>query len=210
MVINIYTNANNLKKFYLGKLVQQKCGNFEVDDSNGFTKIIWPEKQVTIMIFPILPKYYKIAVPTYFYVDEYELNIDDVKTYLESKDCISLPSFGDVLKLLKTGKTCLEKLKEDELQARRTDEFDGECLTVDSLKTYLEKLSEAGHGDAMIFMGKSAPIHRDALCFEGMFNRLTICNTYYDRKLADAMERAKNDLQRVITTYLADCYDAGI
>lgn len=51
MVINIYTNANNLKKFYLGKLVQQKCGNFEVDDSNGFTKIIWPEKQVTIMIF---------------------------------------------------------------------------------------------------------------------------------------------------------------
>lgn len=196
MVINIYTNANNLKKFYLGKLVQQKCGNFEVDDSNGFTKIIWPEKQVTIMIFPILPKYYKIAVPTYFYVDEYELNIDDVKTYLESKDCISLPSFGDVLKLLKTGKTCLEKLKEDELQARRTDEFDGECLTVDSLKTYLEKLSEAGHGDA--------------LCFEGMFNRLTICNTYYDRKLADAMERAKNDLQRVITTYLADCYDAGI
>lgn len=162
------------------------------------------------MIFPILPKYYKIAVPTYFYVDEYELNSDDVKTYLESKDCISLPSFGDVLKLLKTGKTCLEKLKEDELQARRTDEFDGECLTVDSLKTYLEKLSEAGHGDAMIFMGKSAPIHRDALCFEGMFNRLTICNTYYDRKLADATERAKNDLQRVITTYLADCYDAGI
>lgn len=49
MVINIYTNANNLKKFYLGKLVQQKCGNFEVDDSNGFTKIIWPEKQVTIL-----------------------------------------------------------------------------------------------------------------------------------------------------------------
>lgn len=92
MVINIYTNANNLKKFYLGKLVQQKCGNFEVDDSNGFTKIIWPEKQVTIMIFPILPKYYKIAVPTYFYVDEYELNSDDVKIYLESKDCISLPS----------------------------------------------------------------------------------------------------------------------
>ena len=59
-------------------------------------------------------------------------------------------------------------------------------------------------------MGKSAPIHRDALCFEGMFNRLTISNTYYDRKLADAMKRAKNDLQRVITTYLADCYDAGI
>lgn len=41
MLINIYTNANNLKKFYLRKLVQQKCGNFEVDDSNGFTKIIW-------------------------------------------------------------------------------------------------------------------------------------------------------------------------
>lgn len=208
MVINIYTNANDLKEFYLRKLVQQKCGNFKVDNFNGFTKIIWPEKQVMIMIFPILPQYYKIAVPTYFYIDE--LNRDDVKTYLESKDCISLPSFGDVLELLKTGKTCLEKLKEDELQARRTDDFDGECLTVDSLKIYLEKLSEAGHGDAMIFMGKSAPIYHNALCFEGMFNRVTICNTYYDRKLADAMKRAKNDLQRVITTYLADCYDAGI
>ena len=36
-----------------------------------------------------------------------------------------------------------------------------------------------------------------------------ISNTYYDRQMAEAMRRARDDIAAVYRRYLQDCYEAG-
>lgn len=85
-----------------------------------------------------------------------------------------------------------------------------EQMTVDQLLEKLSSISRSGHGDMPIVLGEKYPLLDDAIgvCFYE--HKLQIRNTYYDKKLAEALRKASENMERVYRTYLDDCYKAGI
>ena len=88
--------------------------------------------------------------------------------------------------------------------------MDKERLTVDTFKKILDKLSDHGYGDMSILLGNDTPLLRDSININYMTNDLLIRNTYYDKKLVDAAEELKDNIDESINLYLAECYRAGI
>ena len=85
-----------------------------------------------------------------------------------------------------------------------------EKLTVDPFKKILSELSVHGYGDMSILLGSVTPLLKDSISINYMRNDLLIHNTYYDKKIVDAAEKLKNNIDESIKQYLAECYHAGI
>ena len=85
----------------------------------------------------------------------------------------------------------------------------GKQFTVDSLRNLLAQISNAGYGDMEIFIGESYPLMDDAVVIDFYHNKMTMKNTYYDKQMAEAMRRARDDMAAVYRRYLQDCYGAG-
>ena len=85
-----------------------------------------------------------------------------------------------------------------------------EKLTVDSFKKILDELSVHGYGDMSILIGEDTPLLQDSICIDYLNNDLLIRNTYYDKKLVDAAEELKDNVNASIKHYLAECYRAGM
>ena len=77
-------------------------------------------------------------------------------------------------------------------------------FTVDTLRRLLNQISAAGYGDAEIFIGKY-----DSVISDLYNNKVRIRNTYYDKKMAEAMNEASEGMKAVYRTYLSDCYKAS-
>ena len=86
--------------------------------------------------------------------------------------------------------------------------MDKEKLTVDSFKKILDELSVHGYGDMSILLGSDTPLLKDSIGINFMTNELLIRNTYYDKKLVDAAEELKDNVNASIKQYLAECYRA--
>ena len=84
-----------------------------------------------------------------------------------------------------------------------------EQMTVDQLLEKLSSISRNGHGDMPIFLGEKYPLLEDALVVCVYENKLLISNTYYDKKIAEALRKAADGMKSVYRTYLEDCYKAG-
>lgn len=84
-----------------------------------------------------------------------------------------------------------------------------EILTVDSFKNILDELSVHGYGDMSILLGSDTPLLKDSISINYMTNNLLIRNTYYDKKLVDAAEELKDNVNASIKHYLAECYHNG-
>ncbi len=82
-------------------------------------------------------------------------------------------------------------------------------FTVDSLCDLLTRISAAGFGDLGIFLGENCPLSDDAVVTDIYDNKVTIKNTYYDERMAEAIRRARDDMDSVYKRYLHDCYEAG-
>ena len=82
-------------------------------------------------------------------------------------------------------------------------------FTVDSLRNLLVQISDAGYGDMEIFIGENYPLMDDAVVTDFYHNKMTLKNTYYDKQMAEAMRRARDDIAAVYRRYLQDCYEAG-
>lgn len=82
-------------------------------------------------------------------------------------------------------------------------------FTVDSLHNLLAQLSYAGYGNMEIFIGENYPLMNDAVVTDYYNNKMTIKNTYYDEQMAEAMRRARDDMEASYRRYLQDCYEAG-
>ena len=83
-----------------------------------------------------------------------------------------------------------------------------EILTVDSFKNILDELSVHGYGDMSILLGSDTPLLKDSIGINFMTNDLLIRNTYYDKKLVDAAEELKDNIDESIKQYLSECYRA--
>lgn len=83
-------------------------------------------------------------------------------------------------------------------------------MTVDQLLEKLSSISQSGHGDMPIFLGKNYPLLEDAFVVCVYENKLLIRNTYYDEKMAETLRKASENMKRVYRTYLDDCYKAGM
>lgn len=81
-------------------------------------------------------------------------------------------------------------------------------FTVDTLRRLLNQISAAGYGDAEIFIGKYYPLMDDSVISDLYNNKVRIRNTYYDKKMAEAMNEASEGMKAVYRTYLSDCYKA--
>lgn len=88
--------------------------------------------------------------------------------------------------------------------------MDKETLTVDAFKKILDELSVHGYGDMSILLGSDTPLLKDSIGINYMTNDLLIRNTYYDKKLVDAAEKLKDNIDESIKHYLAECYHAGM
>lgn len=82
-------------------------------------------------------------------------------------------------------------------------------FTVDSLCALLTRISAAGYGDMGIFLGEDYPLIDDAVATDIYGNKVTIKNTYYDKRMGEAIRKARDDMGSVYTRYLHDCYEAG-
>lgn len=82
-------------------------------------------------------------------------------------------------------------------------------MTVDQLLKKLNNLSQNGYGNMSIFLGEEYPLLDDSISVLPYENKLKIRNSYYDKKMTDAIRKAINDLENVHSTYIADCYAAG-
>lgn len=82
-------------------------------------------------------------------------------------------------------------------------------MTVDQLLEKLSSISQSGHGDMLIFLGENYPLLEDAIGIWIIENKLLIRNTYYDKKMEEALKKAADSMESVYRTYLADCYKAG-
>lgn len=83
-------------------------------------------------------------------------------------------------------------------------------MTVDQLLEKLSSISRSGHGDMLIFLGENYPLLEDAIGILVIKNRLQIRNTYYDKKMTEALRKAAENMESVYRTYLEDCYKAGM
>ena len=83
-------------------------------------------------------------------------------------------------------------------------------MTVDQLLEKLSSISRSGHGDMPIVLGEKYPLLDDAIGIWVSKNKLLIRNTYYDKKMAEALRKASENMKRVYRTYLDDCYKAGM
>lgn len=83
-------------------------------------------------------------------------------------------------------------------------------FTVDSLLTLLNTISQAGYGHMPIVIGEQYPLLKDALAVDYRENKLMIRNTYYNEKMEAAVRKAIDDTKCVFTTFIADCYKAGM
>ena len=88
--------------------------------------------------------------------------------------------------------------------------MDKEKLTVDSFKKILDELSDHGYGDMTILLGNDTPLSQDSISVHYMTNNLLIRNTYYDKRLPNAAEKLKDNIDESIKQYLAECYHAGM
>ena len=86
--------------------------------------------------------------------------------------------------------------------------MDKEILTVDSFKKILDELSDHGYGDMPILLGTDTPLLKNSIGINFMTNKLLIRNTYYDKKLVDAAEELKDNIDESIEHYLVECYNA--
>ena len=86
--------------------------------------------------------------------------------------------------------------------------MDKEKLTIGSFKKILDELSVHGYGDMTILLGSDTPLLKDSIGINFMTNELLIRNTYYDKKLVDAAEELKDNVNASIKQYLAECYRA--
>ena len=86
--------------------------------------------------------------------------------------------------------------------------MDKEKLTVDSFEKILNELSVHGYGGMSIVLGTDTPLLKDSIGINFMTNELLIRNTYYDKKLVDAAEELKDNVNASIKQYLAECYRA--
>ncbi len=82
-------------------------------------------------------------------------------------------------------------------------------MTVDQLLEKLSSISRNGHGDMLIFLGENYPLLEDAIGIRMIENKLLIRNTYYDKKMTEALRKAADGMKSVYRTYLEDCYKAG-
>ena len=85
----------------------------------------------------------------------------------------------------------------------------GKQFTVDSLCKLLVQISAAGYGDMDVFIGENYPLMVDAVVTDFYHNKMTLKNTYYDKQMAEAMRRARDNIAAVYRRYLQDCYEAG-
>lgn len=82
-------------------------------------------------------------------------------------------------------------------------------MTVDQLLEKLSSISQSGHGDMLICLGENYPLLEDAIGVQIIENKLLIRNTYYDKKMGEALKKASDSMESVYKTYLIDCYKAG-
>ena len=87
---------------------------------------------------------------------------------------------------------------------------DRKIHTVDTLKKILDSLHDGGYGDMPILLGNDTPLLRDSININYMTNDLLIRNTYYDKKLVDAAEELRVNIDVSIKHYLAECYRANM
>ena len=90
------------------------------------------------------------------------------------------------------------------------EEMYKDSLTVDTFKKILDKLSDHGYGDMSILLGSDTPLLKDSISINYMKNELLICNTYFDKKLVDAAEELKDNINESIKHYIAECYHSGM
>lgn len=81
--------------------------------------------------------------------------------------------------------------------------------TVNSLCGLLTRISAAGFGDMGVFLGEDCPLIDDAVVIDIYDNKVTIKNTYYDKRMAEAIRRARDDMDGVYKRYIRDCCEAG-
>lgn len=82
-------------------------------------------------------------------------------------------------------------------------------FTVDTLRRLFNQIAAAGYGNAAIFIGESYPLMDDSVISDLYNNKVRIRNTYYDKKMAEAMNEASEGMKAVYRTYLSDCYKAS-
>lgn len=82
-------------------------------------------------------------------------------------------------------------------------------ITVSRLLNMLDELSMNGFGDMPVFLGENYPLLEDSISVNPSENKLYIRNTYYDKKMAEAIKKAINGMEDVRRAYIADCYKAG-
>ena len=85
-----------------------------------------------------------------------------------------------------------------------------EQMTVNSLLSLLNTISDAGYGDMPIFIGKKYPLLDSALAIDHRRDKLIIRNNYYDEKMAEGLRKARQGIDQIYHSYLADCLRAGM
>lgn len=85
-----------------------------------------------------------------------------------------------------------------------------ETYTVDTLKKFLDVLSDLWYGNMPILFGNNAPLLNGSISINYIDKKLLILNTYYDKQLVDAATKLKDSIDKNIKVYLTDCYHAGI
>lgn len=82
-------------------------------------------------------------------------------------------------------------------------------ITVSQLLNMLDELSMNGFGDMPVFLGENYPLLEDSISVNPSENKLYIRNTYYDKKMAEAIKKAINGMEDVHRAYITDCFKAG-
>lgn len=83
-------------------------------------------------------------------------------------------------------------------------------MTVDQLLEKLSGISQSGYGDMPIVLGEKYPLLEDAIGICFYERKLQIRNTYYDKKMTEALRKAAENMESVYRTYLEDCYKVGM
>lgn len=83
-------------------------------------------------------------------------------------------------------------------------------MTVDQLLEKLSSISRSGYGDMPIVLGEKYPLLDDAIGIHFYEHKLQIRNTYYDKKIAEALRKASENMELAYRTYLEDCHKAGM
>jgi|UniRef100_UPI003FF0DEF6 hypothetical protein len=82
-------------------------------------------------------------------------------------------------------------------------------ITVSQLLNMLDELSMNGFGDMPVFLGENYPLLEDSISVNPSENKLYIRNTYYDKKMTEAIKKAINGMEDVHRAYITDCFKAG-